>query len=700
MICRAALRGCRTGATLRVASPQIPEHFMQEAPDPLDGPVRWPPQVRYAAAGDASIGYQVIGEGPVDLVWITGMWSSIEVMWEEPTLAAFLQRLASFSRLILFDRRGCGVSDRGGDVVTPTLEERVEDVLAVLDAVGSQRAALFGFSEGGNLAALFAATQPERTSRVILYGAVARFLRDDDHPWGLLNSDEADAFVEAVHEGWGQPNERDVRMWAPSMAGNERFTQWYAKWRRNALSRNAVVPFLRASLTYDLVDVYPVVRVPALVLHRRDDVLVPLRQGRWIAERLPDAELVELPGRDHWPFVGDAEAVLAEVERFLVGPATEPPSTRKLLSLVVVDVIGATEGPAAVGDEAWRALLAAYRWDIDDHLTRFGGERVTSLGDGCRAVFDGPARAIRAAVALADAASRLGLGVRVGVHCGECEVAGGDVQGVAAHLATRIAALAATGEVLVSGTVRDLVAGSGIRFGSGRAIEPPPWPGSPSVFPVVTSGGTSDNVRRLAGERANLLRRDGEYWTVVYDGQVATLRDTKGLGDLAHLLAAPGREIHALDLMAEPADPAATVPRAVARDASLHVDQASAEPLIDVTARRAYQRRIAELEQALEGAERSGDAGATARAREEIDILVAELTAAYGLGGRTRQMPDHIERARKAVTRRLRSTVSRIREVHPPLGRHLDTALRTGTFCSYQPDRELMWMVESPPHRS
>jgi pimeloyl-ACP methyl ester carboxylesterase len=654
-----------------------------------------PPTVQFAQAGNVDIGYQVVGDGPVDLVWLTGFRSNMEVMWEEPAWAALFRRLAEFSRLVLFDRRGCGVSDRGGTTVTPTLEERMEDVAAVLDEVGSERAALFGFSEGGTVAALFAATYPERTSHVVLYGTVARIIRDSEHPWGWFSEEEFAAFIDRVSRGWGLRSAAPaaVELWAPSLAGDERFADWFAKFARQSLSRRDVVPFLRSIAAYDLVDVFPAVRVPALVLHRTDDALIPVSHARWIAQQIPEARLVELPGVDHLPFAGDAEGVAAEIEAFLVGPGASEPRGRRLLTVVATDIADATSIMTRLGDRAWRELLAAHDRELDEHLARFGGRRVTHLSEGCLAVFDGPARAIRCAVGIVDAAARLGLGVRAGLHCGECETVEDDVRGIAVHIGVRIAELATPGEVLASGTVRDLVAGSGIRFGPGRDVELQGLPGRRTVLPVLAGGASPEDIRRLAIEQANVLRRDGEYWTVAYEGTVATLRDSKGLRDLARLLAAPGRELHVLDLATERAAEGEAMSRRAAADAGLHLDSGAAEPVIDEAARTAYQQRMADIEQELDDAQTRRDADAAARARVEREALVEQLTAAYGLGGRPRRTPDHVERARKTVSRRIRTALRRIDGVHPALGRHLHASLRTGVYCSYQPERDLHWTI-------
>jgi pimeloyl-ACP methyl ester carboxylesterase len=649
------------------------------------------PETRYARAGEVNIAYQVVGDGPVDLVWAYGLASNIEVFWEEPSLAAFLRRLSEFTRLILFDRRGCGLSDRTGTTATPTLEERMDDVLAVLDAVGSQQASILGISEGGSLAALFAATHPERTARVILYGTVTHYDADAQYQAGVGDGTMA-AFVDTVSRGWGMRSDWAVQLWAPSMVGDEPFTEWLAKYARQSVSRGAILPLLSAFYAYDLADVFPTVRVPTLVLHRRDDGLVPVSHGRQIASQIPDAQFVELEGVDHLPFVGDAEAVLAEVQDFLVGSRTPILRARRLLTLVLTDIADAMPKAVDLGDDAWREVQAAHDRDVRTHLARFGGEEVKQLGNGVLAVFDGPARAIRCALGIVDASEAKGLSVRVGVHTGECAMVEADVRGIAVHVGARIVELAAPGQILASSTVRDLVAGSGIRFGEGRDVELAGMPGTPRVFPVLRHGASPEAVRRSAVEQTNLFRRDGEYWTVGYRGLVVTLRDTKGLRDLGRLLAEPGREFHVLDLMADGTG-AWSIPPSQAAEAGLAIE-GWGEPVIDQAARSHYKRRIAELDQEIGEAQEQGGA-ANAAAREERDALITQLTAAYGLAGRPRRAPDPVERARKAVSRRLRHAMSRIARAHPRLGRHLAASIRTGMFCSYEPERAIVWSVHA-----
>jgi pimeloyl-ACP methyl ester carboxylesterase len=652
------------------------------------------PTTRYALAGDVHIAYQVVGDGPVDLVWAWGLASNIEVVWEEPAYAAFLRRLAEFSRLILYDRRGCGVSDREGTTVTPTLEERMEDVIAVLDAVGAGQASIFGVSDGGNLAAALAATYPQRVSSIILWATVARFDQDAEHPFRFAGQDSFADVVEWMRRGWGTvPGaENALHLWAPSMVGDERFAAWLAKHCRQAVSRGGIVPLLWSSTYVYVAEVFPTVHVPALVLHRTDDRLVPIGQSRSVADLIPDAEFVELPGADHYPFVGDTDAVLAEIEGFLLGSRSSSYRQRKLLTVLSLRITDAADS-LNLTQGAWSALLAAHDEMTRAHLTRFTGREVRRAGHDLLAVFDGPGRAIRCALGIVDAAARSGLRVGAGLHAGECDVVDEDVSGITVSVAVSVAEAAGPGNVLASGTVRDLVPGSGIRFGRRRVVELSPLPDPQAVFPVLAQGVAPDTVRRLAIDQDNLLRRDGEYWTVAYGGLVVTLRDRKGLGDLARLLAAPQREHHVLDLAA----PARGSPIGLAGPEmlqnGLRVDHGLDEPILDDTAIASYKRRIAELEQDIDEADAVHDSEVSAKSRQELDAIVTELATAYGLAGRPRRIPDHVERARKTVGRRIRTAIDSIEQTHPTLGRHLRASVRTGVFCSYSPERDVAWTV-------
>jgi pimeloyl-ACP methyl ester carboxylesterase/class 3 adenylate cyclase len=644
------------------------------------------PTTQFATApGDVSIAYQVFGDGPADVVWLWGIASSIEVAWDEPGYAAFLRRLGEIARVVLYDRRGCGASDREGSTATATLEERVEDLNAVLDAVGSEKPCLFGVSEGGALAAVAAATQPARTGRIILYGTMARFVRDDEHPWGWGDAQFLASFYENLREVWGtvEGAQAAIPLWAPSLTGDEHFAEWMAKHSRSAASRSAILPMMRSFGEYDLVDIFPMVRVPALVLHRADDSLVPVSHGRWIADRMPSASYVELPGVDHLPFVGDTEPLLAAVEAFVHG---EPPplgDARRLLAVVVLDVANGDRAAERLGHSGWRELLAGYEQVVRAHAARFDAVSTTYVGTRFVLAFEGPARALRCAFGIVAATDRFGLQLRVGVHAGECEMAASGVLGMALQVAAWLAEAARGDEILASETVRDLVAGSGIRFGDRRDVELGAGDRR-TVLPVLVRGESPEAVRRLAVEQSNVFRRDGEYWTVAFDGRVATLRDTKGMRDLARLLAEPVREHHVSDLAAM--ESGAVIGLAATRGAH--------DPVIDVTAREQYRRRLRELDQQIDDADECGNDGASAVAIFEREALVAELSRAYGIGGQVRRSPDHVERARKAVTRRMREAIARIEQAHPTLGRHLQNAVHTGVFCGYAPERNTTWRVE------
>lgn len=418
------------------------------------------PETRYAKSGDVHIAYQVVGEGPIDLVLVYGWISHIEHQWEEPSLARFLERLAPFSRLITFDKRGTGLSDRVAENALPTLEQRMDDVRAVLEAAGSSRAALFGISEGGPMSALFAATYPARTS-ALMYGTFAKWIRDAEYRWAPTREDHEAAFA-AYEKEWGTPI--GLKVMAPSVAGDERWRQWWARHLRLAASPGAGVALYRMNIEIDVRHVLPTIRVPTLVLHRTGDRLIDSGGARYIAGRIPGARYVEQPGADHIPWLGDAEALIGEIQEFLTGVRPTSDVDRILATVMFVDIVGSTEQAAALGDARWRDLLANYHERVGTEIMRFRGRVIDTAGDGVFASFDGPARAIRCASAIRDVVGRLGLTIRGGLHTGECEVAGDKVAGIAVHIGARVAASAGPGETLVTSTVKDLVAGSGLRF--------------------------------------------------------------------------------------------------------------------------------------------------------------------------------------------------------------------------------------------
>jgi class 3 adenylate cyclase len=419
------------------------------------------PETRYARSGDVNIAYQVVGEGPLDLVYVPGWVSNVEFMWSYEPFAHFLRRLSSFSRLILFDKRGTGLSDHVLTDQLPTLEQRMDDVRAVLDAVGSERAALFGHSEGGNMCLLFAATYPKRVSALALLAIYAKRLRSEDYPWAPTSEQrEAEATLLEEH-GWG---EVDLTSYAPSRANDPEFKRWLGAWMRNGASPRAAAALLRMNTLIDVRDVLPTVSVPTLMLHRVGDRDVSIEEGRYIAERIPGARLVELPGDEHPIAAGDVDRLVDEIEEFLTGvrPAAEP--DRLLATVVFTDIIGSTDRAVALGDRAWRDLLDRHHAIVRRELERYRGREVDTAGDGFLATFDGPARAVRCACAIRDSVRGLGLEVRAGVHTGEVQIQGAGVAGVAVHTGARVSALAGAGEVLVSRTVTDLTAGSGLVF--------------------------------------------------------------------------------------------------------------------------------------------------------------------------------------------------------------------------------------------
>ncbi len=437
------------------------------------------PKTQYAQSEDVHIAYQVVGDGPLDLLYVPGWVSNVEESWEEPLLARFLGRLASFSRLILFDKRGTGLSDPVPHGDLPSLEQRMDDVRAVMDAVGSQQAAVFGWSEGGSLAVLFAATYPHRTRALITCGIFAKRVWSPDYPWAP-RPDERDAEIERVRLEWAQ---LDVSRLAPS-ADEETRRRLAAYFRRSA-SPGTAAGLLRMNTDIDIREVLPVLRVPTLVLHRAGDLDSSPDEGRYIAERIPGARFVLVPGADHLPYVGNADAIIDEVEEFLTGARAAHDPDRVLTTVLFVDLVGSTTLAAALGDRRWRQVLTDYRAAMRRALERWRGGHLRIEGDGLLATFDGPARAVRCAAAIRDAAHALGLETRAGVHTGEVELVEAGVEGIAVHLGARVSAVAAPGEILTSGTVRDLVSGSGLRFEERGAHSLKGIPGEWTLYAVM-----------------------------------------------------------------------------------------------------------------------------------------------------------------------------------------------------------------------
>jgi class 3 adenylate cyclase len=421
------------------------------------------PKTRYARSGDVNIAYQVVGEGPIDLVYVPGWVSNIETAWEDPHVSRFLERLASFSRLILFDKRGTGLSDRVSISELPTLEQRMDDVRAVMDAADSERAALFGASEGGVMCTLFAATYPDRTAALVIYGSYAKGTATAEYPHGLAEQEGIEEFIGALTEVWDDAGGL-LNIWAPSASDDPVTQAAFGRYLRTGASPSAVVALTRMNAAVDIRPILPVIAVPTLVIHRSEDMIVPVEAGRDLAAKIQGAKYVELPGEDHLWFHGDADAILGEVEEFLTGTRAAEIVDRILATVMFTDIVDSTRKAAELGDRRWRDLLARHDTLMRRELERHRGREVKTLGDGFLATFDGPARAIRCACSARDAMRALGVEVRAGLHTGECELIGDDLGGIAVNIGARVGSVAGPGEVLVSRTVTDLVAGSGIEF--------------------------------------------------------------------------------------------------------------------------------------------------------------------------------------------------------------------------------------------
>ncbi len=412
--------------------------------------------VQYTRNGSVHIAYQMVGDGPVDILMVPGWTSHLTVEWEEPTFVRFMERSTSFARCVRFDKRGTGLSDRPPGV--PTLEERMEDAHVVMDAAGLERAAVFGWSEGGPMSILFAATYPQRTTALVLYGTRPCFIRTSDYPWGTA-PEEMESAITRLESAWGR-----IPMVHLAPTGNERYRSWLLRYQQAAASPAAAVALQRANWQIDVRDILSTIRVPTLVLSRRDDPVGPGLAGRHLAERIPGARFIELEGSDHTMWLGDVEALVGEIEEFLTGRRHRIVSDRVLATILIADVERSTEHLVQLGDAAWRDFLSHIYQIARRQFETFHGRDPQLVGDQLFAVFEGPVRAIRCAQAIQRDAESLGLRLRAGIHTGEVEQAGATLSGLAVHIAARIAALAQGGETLVSQTVRDIVAGSGLSF--------------------------------------------------------------------------------------------------------------------------------------------------------------------------------------------------------------------------------------------
>ena len=417
------------------------------------------PVARYAKSGDLHIAYAVEGDGPIDLVWVPPWISHVEYLWSEPTLERFGKRLTKFSRVITFDRRGSGLSDPFYGA--PTLEEQMDDVLAVMDAAGSERAAICGTLEGGPMAALFAATHPDRVSALVLYATFARVTWAPDYDWAWP-ADRRNEEMNQLIDHWGEG--LVASLVAPSQRDEPGFMEWAGRLERLAAIPGTIRRIFDLIGEYDIRDVLPSIRVPTLVMHREHDTFIKVEHSRYMASKIPGARYVELEGEDNMFSLGDSEAVIGEIEEFLTGTRHEREPDRMLATVLFTDICDSTSRAAEMGDRGWRFLLERHDALFRQALGRHRGREVKRTGDGFLATFDGPARAIRCAASVAEAMGTLGLQIRAGLHTGELEVMDGDLGGLAVHIASRVMGAAGPNEVLVSGTVKDLVVGSGIEF--------------------------------------------------------------------------------------------------------------------------------------------------------------------------------------------------------------------------------------------
>jgi class 3 adenylate cyclase len=412
------------------------------------------PETRYARAGDASVAYQVFGDGPLDLIGAFGPASNVDLLWDLPAAARFWEHIGSFARVAIFDRRGTGLSDPLGE--RPMLEQQVEDLRAVADAAGMRRPALLMSSAATSMGAMFAATHPERTAALVLWAAAAL-------GGTILDPAARQVILDEIEKGWGEG--RLLEIYAPGLIDDQRFRHWFRRYERGSVSPGMARRFVDLALQVDLTDVLPTIQAPTIVMHRRGDRMVPISDGRRVAELIPGARFVEFEGDNHFPYMEGSDVFIDEVEEFLTGVRRGHDVDRVLATVLFTDIVGSTELAARLGDRSWRDTLEAHEALVAKELDRFRGRAVKSTGDGVLATFDGPARAVRCARELTTAAPRrLGVELRAGVHTGEIELIGDDVGGIAVHIGARVSAMAGAGEVLASSTVKDLVAGSGIDF--------------------------------------------------------------------------------------------------------------------------------------------------------------------------------------------------------------------------------------------
>jgi len=438
------------------------------------------PEIKYTKTSDVQIAYQTLGKGPIDLILVPGWVSNIEVFWEEPNIVRFFRKLAGFSRFIIFDKRGTGLSDRG--IEAATLEERMDDVRAVLDAVGSHRAALLGYSEGGAMCTLFAATYPDRTEALITIGSYARRLRAPDYPY-FADREETLKAVDAAAAAWGGPVWIDTRL--PSVAHDPLIRQWWARFLRMSASASAAAALQRLNIEIDVRHVLPSIRVPTLVLHAAKDRAIPFGAGQYMAACISNAKFVEVDGVDHLPFYDKSDIFVQHIQAFLTGSARPAVPESRVSTLMCTDIVESTQMAFEKGNLRFGDLLEAHHKAIRSVLAQYRGEEINTAGDSFLASFDGPARAIKCALAIVDSLGAIGIACRIGLHTGECEIRQGQLHGIALNIAARVAALASPREVFVTQTVKDLVAGSDLTFVDAGLHTLKGMPGEMELYAVV-----------------------------------------------------------------------------------------------------------------------------------------------------------------------------------------------------------------------
>ena len=469
------------------------------------------PTTRYAKSGEVRVAYQVVGHGPIDLVFVPGFISNLEIHWEDPGFSHLLTRLGSFARVIQFDKRGTGLSDRVDTHHLPSLETRMDDVRAVMDAAGSKRAVLLGASEGGPMSLLFAATYPERTRALVLYGAYAHF-----HTF-VMDKDALEQFIQGVEKAWGTG--ASAPRFAPEQAKDERFRNWWARYERLAASPSAAVALARMNAAIDVRSVVPTIRVPTLIIHRTDDARIKFAGGRYLAQHIKGAKFAEIPGRDHPIWTGDVDRVVDEIEEFVTGTRPEPNHDRVLATILVTRLIAPARIAAQLGDRHWSERVDRLRHDASDIVARFRGQPMPAGGEEISARFDGPARAVRCALALCEAAAALKLALAAGVHAGEISLHEGSPAGVALYLTQRIAAQADPGAVLVSAVVADLVAGSGLHFADRGSAQIEGIDGPVRVLAVMVEQHLEPVARTAKAPKLDVLSdREREVLALVADG--------------------------------------------------------------------------------------------------------------------------------------------------------------------------------------